>query len=154
MNTNVAVETPEQAWERVDWYEWRWPVMEEFHKGLKTGCSIEGPEFRTLDRLEPMLGILSVVGWMLMYLRHVANRPEVAAEPASRHVPALWVRCLSRWREKVERPDWTVREFFYALAYLGGHLNRPSDGPPGWQTLWKGWSKLQTALEFTADVPP
>ena len=33
------------------------------------------------------------------------------------------------------RLDWTVHEFFYALARLGGHQNRKSDEEPGWLVL-------------------
>jgi hypothetical protein len=28
--------------------------------------------------------------------------------------------------------DWTVYDFYYALARLGGHQNRKRDHPPGW----------------------
>jgi hypothetical protein len=28
------------------------------------------------------------------------------------------------------------------VGRLGGHLNRKSDGLPGWQTLWHGMTKL------------
>ncbi|MBP5976460.1 hypothetical protein HW132_27965 [Brasilonema sp. CT11] len=30
-----------------------------------------------------------------------------------------------------------------AIARLGGFIGRKSDGPPGWQTLWRGWNRLQ-----------
>ena len=41
----------------------------------------------------------------------------------------------------------TVKEFFMALARLGGHMNRKSDGDPGWLVLWRGWMKLQSMLD-------
>jgi hypothetical protein len=34
-----------------------------------------------------------------------------------------------------------------AIARLGGYLDRKSDGPPGWQTLWKGWMRVMDVLE-------
>ena len=37
----------------------------------------------------------------------------------------------------------TVREYFLALARLGGHQNRKKDHPPGWIVLWRGWQALQ-----------
>src|SRR5207237_1262477 len=76
--------------------------------------------------------------------------PRLAAEPGAGHVPASWVAWLSRWRLGREEPGWTVREFFLALARRGGHQNRKGDGPPGWQVLWKGWTKLHTVLEFAS----
>jgi hypothetical protein len=148
--TNVAVAEVAGAWERVDWYEWRWPALEEYHKAQKTGCTIEGPQFTTVAALAPMIGVLSVVAWLLMYLRWAGRDAGAAGEPAARHVPVQWVRWLSRWRWGREEPDWTVREFVWALARLGGHQNRKGDGPPGWQTLWKGWAKLRTVF----DLPP
>jgi hypothetical protein len=146
--TDVAVATAEDAWQRVDWYEMRWPVCEGYHKGQKTGCEIEGPQFTTTEALEPMVALLSVVAWLLMRLRWAARQPEAAQRPAAGFVPLVWVLLLSKWRHGEERPDWTVREFLMALARWGGHQNRKGDGLPGWQTLWKGWIKLRTALEL------
>ena len=36
--------------------------------------------------------------------------------------------------------DWVLA--FLAVARMGGHQNRKSDGPPGWLTLWRGWHQL------------
>ncbi len=152
--TDVAVETEADAWERVDWYEWRWPAMEGYHKGQKTGCGVEGPQFTTKQAMEPMIGVLSVVAWLLMYLRWAGRDEEAATKPASEVVPLGWVLLLSRWRHGQERPDWTVREFLLALARLGGHQNRKGDGLPGWQTLWKGWTKLHAAIQLATPPPP
>jgi hypothetical protein len=137
--TNVAVVSPASAWERVGWYERRWPTAEEYHKAQKTGCAVEGPQFTTGQAMEPRIGVLSVVAWLLLRLRWASRREEVAQRPAREYVPGEWVAWLSRWRCGQEQPGWTVREFFWALARLGGHQNRKGDGPPGWQVLWKGW---------------
>lgn len=149
--TNVEAKTRAHAWERVDWYEQRWPAAEEFHKGQKTGCDIEGPQFKTAAAMKPMIGVLSVVAWLLMHLRWVCQDDEQANRAALEFVPEYWVRELSRWRHGKECPNWTIREFLIALARLGGHQNRICDGLPGWQTLWKGWMKLQCHLEFAPD---
>jgi hypothetical protein len=29
-----------------------------------------------------------------------------------------------------------------AIAKLGGYLNRPCDGPPGFESLWRGYSRF------------
>ena len=59
------------------------------------------------------------------------------------------IRILSQWRWNDEPPrsDLTVYEFCFALARLGGHQNRKHDGPPGWITLWRGWTKLHWMTE-------
>jgi hypothetical protein len=39
-----------------------------------------------------------------------------------------------------------VGEFWRALARMGGFIGRKSDGEPGWQTIWKGYKRLQDML--------
>ena len=50
-------------------------------------------------------------------------------------------------RVRSGKPLVTVEEVSLALGRLGGHLNRKSDGQPGWITLWRGWQILQTLVE-------
>jgi hypothetical protein len=40
----------------------------------------------------------------------------------------------------------TAKQLWHAIARLGGYLDRKSDGPPGWQTLWKGWMRVMDVL--------
>lgn len=147
--TNVPVRCAADAWQRVDWYRVRW-VVEEYHKGQKTGCAIEALQFRHRDRLEPVIALLSVVALALLELRDLSRRPEAQSQRAAEVLPWAWVRLLSRWRHQEEQPDWTVHDFYYALARLGGHQNRRHDHPPGWLVLWRGWTKLQAMLEGAA----
>ena len=143
--TNVAVETVKQAWERVDWYTIRW-VIEEFHKGQKTGCSIEKPQVEKAARLEPLIALLSVVALTLLGLRSDSRDESLQDRPATERVSEEYVEVLSGWRYQ-EKRALTVGEFFQALARLGGHQNRRSDKPPGWQVLWRGWMRLQAMVE-------
>jgi hypothetical protein len=151
--TNVAVESLADACERVDWYKMRW-IIEELHKGLKTGCAVEALEFRHEERLQPVIALLSVVAVFLLQLREVSRRAEATVQPALEVLPRIWVVVLSRWRWKETRLDWTVSDFCYALARLGGHQNRKCDGLPGWLTLWRGWTKLQTMLDGAETMQP
>lgn len=144
--TNVAVSSEADAWERSEWYGCR-VVVEEYHKCQKTGCSIEQMQFEHAERLQPAIALVSVVALTLLQLRDWARRDERQDQPATRWLPPLWVRLLGQWRYGPKRPELTVREFVLALGRLGGHQNRPSDGLPGWQTLWRGWIKLQTMLQ-------
>ncbi len=139
--TNVAVACVADAWERVDWYLCRW-VVEEYHKAQKTGCQIEGPQFETVEALQPMVALLSVVALVLLNLRDLSRRPEGATQAAAEVVAPEYVTVLSSWRFGSSRAL-TVREFVQALGRLGGHQNRKGDGAPGWLVLWRGWMKLQ-----------
>jgi transposase-like protein len=139
--TNLPVATAEQAWEKVEWYCCRW-VIEEFHKAQKTGCGIEDPQFTKAARLQPMIALLSVVAAMLLNLRDLSRDERLSTLPATEVIDEELVDILSGWRYGEIRPL-SVREFFRALARLGGHQNRKCDGDPGWLVLWRGWIDLQ-----------
>jgi hypothetical protein len=143
--TNVPADTFEEAKRRVDWYGCR-PVVEELHKGMKSGCGIEQMQFEYADRLQPMIGLLSVVAAVLLQLRQAARRPDADQTPATDLLPGLFVRVLSAWRYKDPGRPMSVLEFMMALARLGGHLNRKGDGFPGWLTLWRGWENLRLMI--------
>jgi hypothetical protein len=144
--TNEPVGGFDDAWRVTTWYERRWPV-EEFHKAMKTGCRIEDMQFTTTDRLEPAIALLSVVAGTLLNLREASRRDDAAARRAEELVSGEYIEVLSLKRYGEVREDLTVREFFLALARLGGHQNRKSDGHPGWLVLWRGWMKLQAMLD-------
>lgn len=137
--TSLAVESFEDAWEVIGYYEKR-PLIEEFHKALKTGCRLESRQYRKGYRLESVTGMFSVLAVRLLQLKSVARvDPQ---RPAEAVVPQRWlqmVRCLQRGRH---RNISTVRQFYHALAKLGGWLGRKHDGQPGWITLWRGFDKL------------
>lgn len=144
--TNVAVTTEADAWERVAWYECRW-VLEEYHKAQKTGCAIEELQFASSQALEPMIALLSVVAVTLLNLREAARRPDAKERKASEVVDPQYIKVLSAWRHGKPQPEWSVHDFFMALARLGGHQNRKSDHRPGWLVLWRGWTALQHMLD-------
>jgi Transposase DNA-binding len=144
--TNVPATSEDEAWQRVDWYACRW-VIEEYHKAMKTGCAMEDLQFATSQALEPMIGLLSVVAGTLLQLREASRRPDAQTRPATDIVDVRYVAVLSGWRCKQMRTDWSVHEFFYALARLGGHQNRKRDHRPGWLILWRGWMDLQHMVD-------
>ena len=118
-------------------------MVEEFHKAKKTGCGIELPQFERVERLEPMIALLSVVAVGLLQLRWASRQPEAQRRLAVELMPETHVAVLSAWRFKKVRHDLTVYDFCLALARLGGHQNRKRDHPPGWLVLWRGWSVLE-----------
>jgi hypothetical protein len=139
--TSLPVTRFTHAWKVIGYYEKR-PLIEEFHKALKTGCRVEERGYHTGSRLEAITGLLSVAAIRLLQLRSVARtQPEL---PAVEIVPPHWVTMLERLRPK--RTIKTVRQFFRELAGLGGFLGRNSDGEPGWITIWRGFEKLQMAV--------
>jgi hypothetical protein len=139
------VTTLQAAWQRSSWYECRY-MVEEYHKGQKTGCAIERMQFETEQALQPMIALLSVVTVLLLNLRLACRQPDAETRKASTVVDPQYEEILRAWRYKTPRAEMTVKEFFMALARLGGHMNRKSDGNPGWLVLWRGWMDLQSML--------
>jgi hypothetical protein len=148
--TNEPIETFEDAYRVVGWYECRW-IVEEYHKGMKTGCKIESPQFTTEEGLKPAIALLSIVTLTLLQMRDASRRDDAKTRKAVELISADYVTILSGWRHGKLKPDWSIYDFFYALARLGGHQNRKGDHPPGWQTIWEGWKELQ-AMVSGADV--
>ncbi len=144
--TSLPVTSFTQAWTVIEYYEKR-PIVEEFHKALKTGCRVEERQYETSERLEAITALLSVAAVRLLQLRSAAR--ETPERPAEDVVPNHWVTVLRRMRGG--RSIETVRDFYRELAGLGGHLLRKSDGEPGWMTLWRGFEKLHLAIRAIRD---
>jgi hypothetical protein len=138
--TSLAVKDFEDAWLVIDYYEKRW-LIEEWHKALKTGCRVTERQLKTKDRLEAMVGLMSVVSVRLLQLKSVART--APGRPARRLIPGRWIRMLQAVRKNLKKTvSLTIGQFYRELAKLGGFLGRKSDGEPGWITIWRGWQRL------------
>jgi hypothetical protein len=140
--TNIAVETKEDAMERVAWYRQRWPI-EVFHRVLKSGCRVEDCRLQTKDRLVPYLALSSVIAWRLYWLTHV-NRHEPDAPCSTIFADHEWRALYAKIHRTAAPPEKvpTVYEAVRWVARLGGFLGRKSDGEPGPTAIWRGWQRL------------
>ena len=144
--TNVPVTCEADANERVKWYETRW-VIEDLHKGMKTGCGIETLQFTEIERLEPAIAVLSALATTLLQMRDAARQPDADIRPATDVVSQEYVTVLSEYYGTRLGKTPSILKFYSHVARLGGHQNRKSDGFPGWITLWRGWMTLQSMVE-------
>jgi hypothetical protein len=144
--TNEPASTFEDAWRVVGWYERRW-IVEEYHTALKTGCRIEDLQFTTVERLQPAIAILSALALTLLNLRDASRRHDAHTRRGTTIFASEYIEVLSTWRHRKPNRNWSVHEFFFALARLGGHQNRKRDHRPGWLVLWRGWMKLQCMVD-------
>lgn len=137
--TSLTVSGAAAALQVIAYYERRW-LIEEYHKCLKTGCALEARQLETAAGLEALLGFLAIIAVRLLQLREASRRRPAA--PARQYVAPELLTTLRHYL-RLPPADLTLREFWRAVARLGGFLARKSDGDPGWQTLWRGWLKLQ-----------
>jgi hypothetical protein len=142
--TSQSVENLNDAWQVIEDYEQRW-LIEEYHKALKSGCSIEQHALRTTDRLEPLIGLTSIIGIRLLSLKLLGRKDK--SRLAQGHVPSKWLEALSLLKSQLKVERLSVYEFFRELGKLGGFLGRTGDGDPGWQTIWRGYQRLHTTLD-------
>lgn len=146
--TSHPVETFNDAWRVVEYYEKR-PLIEEYHKALKTGCRVEERQYQTSARLEAVAGMLAVAAVRLLQLRSAARtQPH---RPATEFVPRVWLEVLQQIRGSHQTKNvakWTVRDFYRRMAGLGGFLGRKRDGEPGWITLWRGFEHLSLLVNY------
>ena len=142
--TSVPTVTVEDALERVRWYTCRW-LVEDYHQCLKTGCTIEKCQLDHGDDIERLLGFLGPIAARLLQLRNLARAlPDVQAIT---YIDPLLIQMLQLRLPHLAGKSLTLAEFWRAVAQLGGHLGRRRDGPPGWRTLWRGWTQLIALVE-------
>jgi hypothetical protein len=140
--SSVATATADEAWERVEWYRHRW-IVEEYHQALKTGCRLEAAQVRAQAGLWALLGLCAPIAVRLLQLRMVARAdPDAAAATVLDARTVAVVAALTA----TDAAGMTVGTCWLLVARLGGHQGRTHDGPPGWKTLWKGWSHVTTVL--------
>ena len=140
--TDQETVTLEDALGRVMDYGSRF-LIEEFHKGLKTGMKIEELQLEKADRIFVAVAVMSIVALRLLDIRELGKAaPEAPAAVTGLH--PLELEILS---QAVGRTLTTVASVLLALGRLGGHMNRRSDGMPGWITLWRGMNTLRQMVK-------
>ena len=140
--TTEPVDEFEKALDVIGYYRTRW-IIEDWHKALKTGCKIEDRQLETWERMEVLLSICSVIAWKVLQLRELARGDEQA--PPDRFLTEAERAVLEQKYPELEGQEGEA--YAIAVAKTGGYLDRSSDPPPGWQTLWKGLKKVRTWAE-------
>ncbi len=136
--STIPVNSFEEAVEKTNWYATRWTI-EEYHKCLKTGCKIESNQFENVEPVEVLLGILSIVATLLIQMKQLGR--DESNTLAQEVTPDIALKIICK-RYQLDKEKITVRDFWRAVAMLGGFLGRKSDKDPGWQTIWGGWLRL------------
>lgn len=133
--TSLRVESLEDALIIVKYYTYRWTI-EEYHKCMKTGFRLDRTQFKTLPRIEALLGFIAVSSIRLLQLRDIVrNNPHADALTYVENEDVQIVKAYYN----VKDTSMTIDQFLRYIAQMGGFMNRKSDGNPGWQSLWEGW---------------
>jgi hypothetical protein len=138
--TNLSINNNEDALRVIKIYRRRW-LIEEYHKAVKTGFRIEDNQLKQASRIMALFGMIGVIATKLLGIKDRCRLSPTT--PVREEIPERWIILVERLLLiKVE----TVRDFWRALARMGGFIGRKSDGEPGWQTIWGGYKRLQDML--------
>jgi hypothetical protein len=151
--TNVPVMTIDDAIERITWYKRRWAI-EEYHRIIKSGCTVEQCRLETAERLVRYITLFAVIAWRIFWMVHIARTdPNAPAEVVLTSSEVGTLKTLKRFKKLLpaEKPI-NVRNAIIAIACLGGYLNRKNDPPPGPTALWRGWQQLSTMAELYESI--
>lgn len=136
--TTEPVYTVEQVLRVVDIYRARW-LIEEFNKGLQTGCQYEKLQLETADRLWSMLAFYCPIITNLLVLRALAHQD--VDTPADDVLDNDELDVLRADRPALGNKPLTVQQALALIARLGGHFTH--NGPPGWLVLLRGMATLR-----------
>ncbi len=147
--TSESVSNFDEARRIIGFYEHRW-VIEQWHRVLKEGCRLERSQLHDVTSLQRLAAVLSVVAVRLLQLRDLADAQrhnDQADDPLAlqRTTPPLWIAIVATLA-RTDAKRLTPQKFWHTLARRGGWIGRRSDGRPGWQTLWRGWSEIATMV--------
>ncbi len=149
--TTLPARTVKQVQKVLKIYRARWR-LEEYHRGLKTGCNVE--KLR-LNKGEKLMKAITMAAWVAA--RSVRMRDQVKQVPewgcedcfTKEEWQTLFAREHGRgWREEDGVP--TLVQVMLWLGRLGGHLGRKGDGLPGVQVLSRGLHDLTVLVEGRA----
>jgi hypothetical protein len=140
--TNLCIESAADAILAARYYKQRWKI-ERFHFVLKSGCEIEKIQQRSLDGIELMILMYSIIAVHIMMLTYTArNFPDT---------PCSLLFSESEWQTLFRAPNRTTHcpvspySMADALRYvpkLGGFGGAKSDGEPGLKVIWIGLNTL------------
>lgn len=138
--TREPIATASDVLDVVRDYEARW-IVEEFHMGLKTGCSCEDRQMESAHALKNFLALATPMACQLLQLRDAARR-DTPLEKCNMLGDAE-MAVLYGLRPRLMAKVTTARQLMRVVANFGGFLNRNSDPDPGWRTLWRGFEAVK-----------
>lgn len=149
--TNVPIEQQEQVVKILDIYTHRWRTCEDFHKCLKTGCSMEKRQFESAHAMTNCIAMLSLTAIHLLRIRHLASLDQ---QPIEQVLDEQEIKLAQILADKYLKPvDLTICQpktvlwLALLLGRMGGHQGFRQKGLPGWKTLWLGWHDFQKLMD-------
>jgi hypothetical protein len=146
--TNMDIGNADDRMKIVGYHIRRWQI-ERFHFVPKSGFQVEKIQQRTVEKVESMLFIYSVLAMYVMKITFTARIcPDL---PCDVFLDELEWKFLYRIVKKTKKPPdgpYPISEAVCHIAKLGSHKRAPSDDAPGLTSVWKGLFRLFEAVEI------
>ena len=155
--TTVAVDTVDDAIERVAWYACRWGI-EVWHRILKSGCHIEARQLATGERLQRCLTLYSVIAWRVFYATMLARAvPDMPCDVLLEIDEWQALYCAIHHCPTPPESPPSLGQAVRWIAQLGGFVGRRRQDQPGAETVWRGFqhlTDLTRMYRIMRSVPP
>ena len=148
LSTNERITDFEEAYKLAVYYMKRWKI-EQFHYVLKSVCTVEKIQERTLDKITMLIYMYSIIAAKIMNITYLARvSPDISC--AVIFEENEWKILYRAANHKTEDPKepYTMKEAVDYLGCLGGPKRAPSHGPPGLKTIWLGLNALHILTVF------
>jgi len=140
--TNLCIESAADAILAARYYKQRWKI-ERFHFVLKTGCEIEKIQQRSVDGIELLILMYSIIAVHIMMLTYTArNFPETPCSLLFEE--SEWQTLFRAANRTTDCPTspYSMADALRYVAKLGGFAGAKSDGEPGLKVIWIGLNNL------------
>jgi len=136
--TSEDIDNNEKLERVIKLYRRRW-LIEEFFKGLKTGCKIEEKQFEDVDSWKKIIAFYLPIATKILNLREL---DKASIEEIKNCLTKNQISILKKLSSKDRIELQTANDYMHAIARLGGHIKY--NGPPGWIVLFRGMQELST----------
>ena len=143
--TGQPVEDHQQALAIIEGYKRRW-VVEELHKGLKTGCKVEKRQFTSLHATLNSIALLTLMAVWLLRIKvqaQLAGDEDVILSAQQQQVLRLLADKYLRPIQKQKLKAISARWLAVLPGNIGGFVGNQDRHMPGWQTLWIGYIRYK-----------
>ena len=146
--TNLDISSAQDALLAASYYKQRWKI-ERFHFVLKSGCTIEKIQQRSVRGIEFMVLMYSIIAIHIMMLTFLSrNAPETPCNLIFEEIEwQTLYRAANRTQSIPEKPP-SMKDAVRFIAKLGGFAGAPSDGHPGLKVLWIGLNSLLILMTY------
>jgi hypothetical protein len=145
--TDIEVNDAHDAIERLNWYKLRWRI-EDYHKVLKTDCTVEECRLENVDRLEKYIATVGIIAWRILWMTYInRTNPEWSCTQVLQEHEWKALYCKIHQTAKLPACPPSTYQVVRWIAQLGGFLGRKGDKEPGILTISRGWQRLMDIAE-------